>query len=383
MIIPFVFRTSRDVWRAIRPCVLIAGACVILFILCGCERAPTGGTKEAKSALTVELVPPRTATWPVEVAASGRVEAWQESVVSSEVNGYKLDEVFVNVGDPVKKGQLIARFNDGSARAKLDEMKAEVEIREAVLSASEDLVARSRQLVVLRAVSQESHRQNETAVARDQAELSSARSRLTAQQLELRYTSVVAPDDGIISSRTATVGAVLASGSELFRLIRQNRLEWRAEIPVDQMAGLEPGQVASVEVRPGVCVRGSVRLLAPTVDSRTLNAICYVDLSDPGPVKAGMFLSGMIRIGESPALQVPESSIVYRDGRTYVVKVAEDLIARQIQVTTGRRGGDLVEVAGELFVQDRLVLSGGSFIHEGDLVKVTGDAVAAGKGGNR
>lgn len=383
MIVPFVFRTSRDMLRSTYPCVLIAGVCVTLFIFCGCRRPSTVETQEAKSALTVELVSPHTALWPVEVSAGGRVAAWQESVVSSEVNGYKLDEVFVNVGDSVKKGQIIARFNDESARAKLDEMKADVETREAMLAASEDLAARSRQLVILRAVSEESHRQNETAVARGQAELSSARARLVVQKLELHHTNVVAPDDGVISSRTATAGTVLTSGSELFRLIRQNRLEWRAEVSVDYLSDVFPGQAASVEVSPGVLIHGIVRQLAPSVDDRTLNAICYVDFLEAGPAKAGMFLSGTIRIGESPALHVPESSIVYRDGYTYLIRVGEDLLAHQIKVTTGRRGGNLVEVNGDISREDRLVLSGGSFIHEGDLVKVMGKVRDGNTGGGQ
>lgn len=380
MIVPFVFRTSYDMRQGVSARSLLIAVCMIMVLLCGCRRSVTGEKQETRPALTVELTSPEMAVWPVEVAASGRVEAWQESVVSSEVSGYKLDEVFVNVGDAVKKGQLLARFNDEGARAKLDEMAAGVETRAAILAATRDQLARSRKLVASRAVSEESHKQNETGVERDQAELSSARARLSAQQLEFRYTQVVAPDDGMISSRSATVGTVLASGSELFRLIRQNRLEWRAEVPAKHIACVEPRQIASVEVRNGTTIPGTVRQLAPTIDNRTLNAICYVDLPDSGSVKAGMFLSGMIRTGESSAIHVPESSIVYRDGYTYVIRVGEDSLARQIKVTTARRRGNLVEIGGEVSESVRLVLSGGSFINEGDLVRVVGDFKSGGGG---
>lgn len=115
---------------------------------------------------------------------------------------------------------------------------------------------------------------------------------------------------------------------------------------------------------------GTVRQLGSTVNAQTLNAIAYIDLADPGPVKAGMFLSGKIQTGESSALHVAESAIVYRDGYTYVMAVKDDSIARQIKVSTGRRRENLVEIKGEVSESDRLVLSGGSFITEGDLLKV-------------
>lgn len=349
---------------------LFAAACAIIVLLSGCGRSDTTEKLTTKAALTVELVSPETTIWPVEFAVSGRVEPWQESVVSSEIGDYKLDEVLVNVGDPVKKGQLLARFNDEGARAELEEMEAGVRASEATLATSNDQLSRSRSLITSRAVSEESHIQNETAVKKGEAELSSARARLSTQQLELRHTQVVAPDDGVISSRSATVGTVLASGSELFKLIRQNRLEWRAEIPTKHLPHVESGQSAILASGNDSIIQGTVRKVGPTIDPRTLNAICYIDLPHPGPAKAGMFLSGVIQTGESPAIHVPESSIVYRDGYTYVIKVGPDSIAHQIKVNTSRRMENSVEIKGEIFESDRVVLSGGSFVNEGDIVKV-------------
>lgn len=360
-----------------------AAACAtIIVLLGGCRRPDTGRKAEAKPALTVDLTSAKTAIWPDELAVSGRVEAWQESVVSSEVNGYKLDEVLTEVGDAVRRGQLLARFNDESTRAKLAEMEAAVRARKATLDNSNDQMERSRRLVVSGAVSKGTLRLNETTAEKDEAELALACAQLSAQQLELRYTHVTAPDDGVISSRTATVGTVLAAGSELFRLIRQGRLEWRAEVPAKYLAQVAPGHTAILEAPNGRTVRGTVRQLAPTLDPRTLNATCYIDLPDPGPIKAGMFLSGTIRTGESPAVHVPESSIVHRDGYTYVIKVGQDSIARPIRVVTARRRENLVEIEGEVSESDRLVQSGGSFVNQGDLVKVIGaDEKAQAEGG--
>ena len=351
---------------------LLAGGCSILtlVLVTGCKPSGSGEKVKTKAALTVNLTSPQASPWPEELAVSGSVEPWQESVVSSEVTGLKLEEVLVNVGDAVTKGQLLARFNDETTRAKLAEMEAAVQFREATLASSSDQLARSRKLAVSGTVSDETLKQNETTVQGDEAQLASAQAQLSAQQLTLRYTSVVAPDDGVISSRTATVGAVLTAGSELFRLIRQNRLEWRAEIPAKNLGKIVPKLSATVEAADGLTVAGTVRQLGPTVNTRTLNTMAYIDLPDPGPVKAGMFLSGKIQTGESSALHVPESAIVYRDGYTYVIAVGDHSIARQIKVTTGRRRENLVEIKGAVSKADPLVLSGGSFVIEGDLLKV-------------
>ena len=369
MIILFVSRTSHGMKYAIRSRSLFTAACTVVAFLSGCRRAGPENRLEAKAVLTVELISPETAVWPEELAVSGRVEAWQESVISSEVNGPRLDEVLVNVGEWVKKGQLLARFNDESAHAKLTELEADVRAGEATLTLSKDQLARSRRLVVSGAVSEEILRQNEATVELNEAELASARARLSAQRIEFRHTHVTAPDDGVVSSRTATTGTVLASGSELFRLIRQNRLEWRAEIPAADADRVIPGQTVLVDAGNGGTITGTVRQLAPTIDTRTLNAICYVDLPAPGTIKAGMFLSGTIQVGKSPSLHVPESAIVYRDGYTYVIVVWQDYFAHQIKVSTARRREEFVEIEGNVSESDRLILSGGSFVNEGDTVR--------------
>lgn len=363
-----------------RPLVAAVGAMLTLVFAGGCKPPGAVANLEPKAALTVELTSPMESAWPEELAVSGSVEPWQESVVSSEVGGLKLEEVLVNVGDKVTKGQLLARFNVDTTKAKLAEMEASVDARMAALVSSSDQLERSRKLVITGAVSDGTFNQNEAAAQGDEAQLALARAQLEAQKLTLGYTNVTAPDDGVISSRTATVGAVLPAGSEMFRLIRGNRLEWRAEIPAKHLGKIVPKLPAEVQAADGVTtVTGTVRQLSSTVNARTLNAIGYIDLPDHGSIRAGMFLSGKIRTGESPALHVPESTLVYRDGYTYVIAVGPDSLARQIKVATGRRRDAQVEILGTVSRTDRLVLSGGSFVNDGDLLKVAAGNVTLGK----
>ncbi len=192
-------------------------------LLSGRRTAPAAPIQRAP-ALTVTTVTPRRETWPVTLAASGSIEPWQEASIGTQVGGYSLTQVLVNVGDPVRRGQLLARFDPALLRAE-----------EARLSANAEQAAanRMRALSLQRdgAISDQDVLQFVTA---DKV----AAAQLAANRLQLRYTAVIAPDDGVISARTATLGAVVPAGQELFRLIRGGRLEWRGELTAAQLASV-------------------------------------------------------------------------------------------------------------------------------------------------
>src|SRR3546814_9449708 len=91
------------------------------------------------------------------------------------------------------------------------------------------------------------------------SQLASAKAQRAAQAVRLRNARIVAPDDGVISSRSATIGAVGAPGVELFRLVRQSRLEWRAEVPSKDMSRLTPDVGVDVQLLDGTRVSGKLR----------------------------------------------------------------------------------------------------------------------------
>ena len=114
---------------------------------------------------------------------------------------------------------------------------------------------------------------------------------------------------GIIAGRSASVGAVLAPGTELFRLIRQGRLEWRAEVIASELAAIKPGMAVTLLAASGASLSGRVRMIGPTVDPQTRQALVYVDLQTPSagqaPALAGMYASGSIQSSSSRAVTVP------------------------------------------------------------------------------
>lgn len=327
----------------------------------------------ATPALTVTLTQAQQTVLPLKISANGNIAAWQEAIIGSEASGLRLTQVLVNVGDIVKKGQLLATFSAESIEAELNQakaslMEAEAQGREAINNAD-----RARTLQNTGAMSNQQIDQYTTASDVAKARIEVAKANITTQQIRLKNTQIYAPDSGVISSRSATVGAVLGAGSELFKLIRQSRLEWRAEVISADLTKIKAGMQANVIAADGSSFKGKVRMVSPTVDMQSRNTLIYVDLPANSTAKAGMFAKGEFILGQSSTLALPQQVLVLRDGFTYVFTVKNEngkKIAKQIKVQTGRRIGNLVEIISGLTANQQLVATGGAFLSDNDLVKI-------------
>ena len=293
----------RRLSLAISAAVIVAGT---VGVLVSSNAADDRKAAAPRPALTVTTAKPEQSRLPLSLAANGNVAAWQEAVIGSESK-------------------------------------------------------RARALQSSGALSEQQITQYITAERTAAARVASAKATLAQQQLRLKHTKIVAPDAGLISARSATVGAVAGVGTEMFRMIRQGRLEWRAEVTAAELPRIKPGQ------------KVVVRTVAPTVDAQSRVALVYVDLppalSANAPLKAGMFASGQFALGESAALTVPQQAVAVRDGFAYVFRLNADGRVSQLKVTTGRRLGDRVEVTGGLPADALVVTSGAGFLNDGDLVR--------------
>ena len=326
-----------------------------------------------KPALTVTTIRPSPASLPIQLAANGNVAAWQEAIIGSETGGYRVNEVRVNVGDVVKKGQVLAVFSGDSVNADVAQAKAALLETRANAAEATANAARARTLQSSGALSAQQISQYMTAEQTANARIAASQATLSAQRLRLKYTQVVAPDSGIISARTATVGSVVGVGTELFRMIRQGRLEWRAEVVAADLARIKPGMRAVVTAASGEKLTGKVRIIAPTIDAQTRSALVYVDLptslAPNAPFKAGMFASGQFDLGVSNAMTVPQQAVVVRDGFSYVFRLNPDQRVSQLKVSTGRRLSDRIEVTAGIKNDDLVVVGGAGFLNDGDLVR--------------
>ncbi len=354
--------------------ILIAAALIALGVALGIGAArvlgqhpapPTAATQGGvpAPALTVSTAAPRRMVWPATLAASGAVAPWQEASIGAQIGGYQLVEVRVNVGDHVKKGQLLAKFDPALLLADEAQLQATFDQAEANLKRAETLGSGG-------ALSAQDLLQARTLAKTVAAQLAS-------KQLQLHYTEVLAPDDGTISSRTATLGAVASVGQELFRLIRQNRLEWRGELTAQQLAQIQPGQEVMLTLPEGTVATAHVRETAPELDSQSRLGMVYADLTPGSHARAGMYADGRVVLRESPALAVPAESVVIRDGRSYVATVTEVggvPRVRMQSVTVGRRQGGDAEITTGLNPDDQVIVQGAGFLNDGDVVRLSSRA---------
>jgi RND family efflux transporter MFP subunit len=363
--------------KVIAALVVAALLAVGIFVALG-DRQPRANEKKdaaaVRPALTVTTTPPRTTQLPVKLAANGNIAAWQEASVGAEVAGLRLTEVNVNVGDRVTKGQVLATFAADTPQAEAAQTRASLAEAEAAAANAAADAQRARSLQSSGALSTSQINQYLTAEKTAQARVEAARALLQVQQVRLNQTHVYAPDAGIISARNATVGAVVGAGAELFRLIRQGRLEWRAEVTSAELGRITTGTTAIVTAASGARLSGRVRMIGPTVDPQSRNALVYVDVSPlPGgnaSARAGMFARGEFNLGATPALTVPQSSVAVRDGFSYVYVVGDDNRVQQLKVQTGRLAGDQQEIVSGLQPNAKVVASGAGFLNDGDLVRV-------------
>lgn len=341
--------------------------------------APAGGS--AVSALTVELVSAQSRTWPQELRVSGQVAAWEEIVVSPETGGLRVAELRVEVGQRVEKGQLLARLADETVRAEVAKQQAVVAQSEASLLQASNNLKRARAVDVAGAIAPQKLDEYEATEASAKASLASAQADLQSATLKLAQTRIVAPDAGIVASKSGVIGNVASSGTELYRLIRQGRIEWRAELDARQLAQVRTGQAAQVELPGGQVVAGKVRLVSPTLSTTTGRGIAYVNLAADSTAKAGVFASGRIELQQQAALTLLETAVVQRDGRSYVYLVGDEGRAASRVVTTGRRQGDRVEILTGVDASTRVVAKGGAFLSDGAVVTVATVASAASQPG--
>jgi RND family efflux transporter MFP subunit len=354
--------------RATKILVVVVGG------LCG-PIAPSAQTTAARPALSVSAITPTRETLAVRLPANGTVAAWDEAPIGTETAGLRLVEVRAAVGDTVKRGDVLAVFASATLEAELAQAQAAISEAQAQLAEAQANATRARTLQGTDALSASQLSQYLSAEQIAQARLKIAQAQLQVVQARLAQTRILAPDAGIISARIASVGSVPQPGQELFRMIRQGRLEWRAEVTAEELLRIAPGTKAQLNLPGGATVNGQVRILSPVVDSQTRNAVVHVDIppmtsKDGARLRPGMFVRGGFLLGDASTLVVAQSAIAMRDGFSYVFRIEPDQRVTQLRIETGRIAADRVEVVSGLKGNETLVGNGAGFLNDGDQVRV-------------
>lgn len=319
-------------------------------------------------ATPVTLVKAKSALWPDQIEASGSIMPWQETHIGSEIGGLRLADVMISVGDTVTKGQVLARLDTSTVEMDLEAANAQLMEDEGTLAQAVATLNRANRLAPSGGLSRQELTLYETQKNTAEARVNAARAQVKRQQLRLKFATIVAPDDGVISSSSASEGAIVGAGSELFRLIRQGRLEWRAEVKGETLLRLSAGQEVIVKSPLGTEVKGRVRRLSPTIDIKTGNGLVYVDLPTGTNLKAGLNVTGSISMAKRKALYLPASVVMRDDNQARVFKVGPESKIIAIDVTTGRTKDDWIEIVDGLDERSEVVGGEVSRLQVGQLV---------------
>jgi multidrug efflux pump subunit AcrA (membrane-fusion protein) len=294
--------------------IVLSGSVLVIAAvwLTGNSKAEQTGTALSRPALTVRTTTLREDEWARTLTANGSILPWQEAVISAQVQGLRIAEVKVGIGDHVQRGEVLVTLDNFA------------HINTAPVGSSQ---AQGR---------------------------------------------IVSPDSGIISAANAIVGSMPQPGAELFRLIRKGRLEWRADLTADELMLMRKGMSAEITIGEGRVIKGTVRAISPSVNLQTRLGYVLVTLPDSAGIIAGAFASGTFDVsgGKKSLLSLPQSAVMQRGGMTYVLVVGQDNHVHERAVSVGQQNGDRVQIKQGLKTNEPVVESGGPFLTEGDVVKV-------------
>ena len=328
---------------------------------------------------------------------TGSLIAREEILVSPEIEGFRVVELFADDGSLVKKGQVLARLvaeqleaqvaqneaNKARANAAIAQAKSRITEAEARKSEADAQLERAVPLKKSGYLSGSVFDQRESAARTSEAQVAAARDGLTsaeaekaqveAQLRELNWrrgnTEVKSPDDGIVSRRNARLGAVAtAAGEPMFRIIAKGEIELDAEVVETELAKVMEGQKARVMVPGGTEAEGVVRLVSPEIDRTTRMGRAKIFLGAKPGLRIGAFARGTIQTASSRGLSAPTAALMFDPAGTYVQLVDGEQVHRRI-VKTGLVTGDLIEVTEGLKEGDMIVARAGTFLRDGDIIR--------------
>ncbi len=329
-----------------------------------------GGTLKSEASLTVNTGKAETSQFRRFLTINGTINAWQDVVISPEVGGYRVEAVLVDVGDVVAAGQALVKLSTALLQTDLASKQAALEQSQAVVLNADLALNRAKSLNEKQLMSTADIDRLTSDAVSARARVDAAKADLDAAKVRLQFSTIKAPDAGVITTRTVTVGQLAQVGGEMLRMLRQGRVEWRGEVPETSLPALKVGQVVLVTSVDGKDHAGKIRVVSPTVNPSTHNGLIYVDLPVDEAMRPGMFARGKIEYTAAEALLIPLASLVSSDGYNYVFVVEADRKVHRQLIKTGVLQGDNIEVVEGLKPGANIVTTGAGFLKDGDLVNV-------------
>ncbi|MFN4296689.1 MAG: efflux RND transporter periplasmic adaptor subunit [Brevundimonas sp.] len=358
--------------RTLRGGVAALGACALLALAACGGHGGEDATAEAGGGASSQTVTVATATMQDlarTLTASGTVNAWEEVPVGAETGGLTATAVFVDEGAYVSQGQPLVQLNDALLRAQLAQQEAAVASAEANAERENAELGRARELRERGFLAQASLDLAISEQRAADAQLASARAALSETRTRLNQSTIRAPVAGLVISRSVTRGQIVPAGTELFRIVRDGRLELDARVPETDLGVISAGQSAVVTSDGVGSATGRVRIVTPEVDPQTRLGVARIALTGNTGLRPGMFARASIDVGAQPAVTVPTPAVLYRENQPGVfVLGAENRVAFQ-RIDVLSRTEEMTSVSG-LEEGARVVVDGAGFLGDGDRVSV-------------
>ena len=328
---------------------------------------------------------------------SGTLVAREEAEVAARIGDLTIVELDAEDGDSVKAGQVLARLDRTQLDALLAENDASIARADAAIDQARNMIVQSDAQAKWTAddfdrarklgggiMSVSTVEQRETALKTAQAQLAAAKNAFAVaeadrhsrdaerQELLVRIarTEVTAPVAGIVSRRSAKLGATATlSGEPLFRIIADGAIDLEADVPEQSLARLTVGMPAKLRL-PGAlgAVAGAVRLVNQEVDKASRTGKVRIALADVSRAHLGAFASGEIDLARRDGVGAPATAL-RRDGERARVLVVRDGRVEERSVTPGIVEGDAVEIRDGVAEGESLVARAAAFLRPGDIVR--------------
>jgi RND family efflux transporter MFP subunit len=352
---------------------------MLAVLLVGCSNGQSVATSKGRLAPQVVVAKIATRDVPVEVQAPVDLRPLEQADVGSKILGY-VDAIFVERGDRVKKGQLIALVRPSDLPDQLAAARSSIGQIKAQAALARTNYERANKLAPSGVVSQQELQATSAALASAEAAEASAQAQISGLAIRLGETRIASPLSGYVSARRVDTGALVGppGGGAIVTVVRMDKLRVFLTLNEADAMGISVGMDAHVEVDalPGRSFSGKVVRVAPAFDplTRTLEAEVLLP-NDGGELRPGMYGRGFIRREVHPNTPVVQvNAVQISSGKRYVFVLHDTKVERR-SITTGADvdDGKLLEIRAGLSAGEEVVIAGADALADGTVVRVARD----------
>ena len=337
---------------------LIIGLIALAIIIYGCTTRPSSKKfdKHQTAELTVTVSSPQQRTIKQYIEVTGNTASQQEVVVTTELSGVRILQLYSDVGDIVKRGQKLGLLDCDSLQSQLVEANNDYELKQ-------DEYSRIRQLA-LKGI------EPKAIAVQKRALMKSAQARLTHAQHTINHCDLITPEAGFIFERKAIIGELVSSNEVLYRIAGGGRVEVKASVPEDELTKLRLGQNVIIKIAGyPKKILGKIRLITPKVNPNSRTADVRISLENNSNLQIGLFSNASIQIGQISGQTLPSTALQRDHIGTYVWKLSDgNTVTRQPVI--------VLDYFKDMFVlqkipeNSKIVARAGVFVKKGDIVNV-------------